>query len=166
VKKTDFFKKILTWILDLFEIYIPVITFSVMFTVFLLQVCFRYLFNSPLTWPYEITLIAFIWTTLLGACYARRMNAHVSFGLVYDSLTAKKKTMIRLVGNGIILIAFGIALYPSYDYIAFMEFQKTTVVRIPFNLVYSPFLVFLVIILGRTAYEIYTDLKQLVRVDS
>ena len=166
MKKSSVYKKALAFILDLCEIYIPVITFSIMFAAFLIQVCFRYLLNSPLTWPYEITLIAFIWTTLLGACYARRMNAHVKFGLVYDSLTAKKKLVVRLLGNGIIFVAFGVALYPSYDFITFMNFQKSTVVRIPFSLVYSPFLVFLVIILGRTAYDIYADLKKLKRAES
>jgi len=166
MKKSSLFKKTSAFLLDLFEIYIPVITFSIMFAAFLIQICFRYLFNSPLTWPYEITLIAFIWTTLLGACYARRMNAHVHFGLIYDSLTPKKKLIVRLAGNGIILVAFGVALYPSYDFIAFMQFQKSTVVRIPFSLAYSPFLVFLVIILGRTAYDIYSDLKKLKRAES
>jgi TRAP-type C4-dicarboxylate transport system permease small subunit len=156
-------KKIFALILDIFEVYIPVTTFSIMFVVFLIQIFFRYVFNSPLTWPYEITVIAFIWTTLLGACYAKRCGTHVCFGVIYDSLAPQKQLVFRLLGNAIIFLAFGIALYPSWDYINFMQFQKSTVVRIPLNVAYAPFIVFLLLILGRTAYEMIADLKKLVR---
>ena len=78
--------KIGQFILDLFEIYIPAVAFSVMFIVFILQIFFRYFLNNPLTWPYEITIFGFIWTAILGACYARRLGIHVVFGIIYDTL--------------------------------------------------------------------------------
>ncbi|MCJ7650699.1 MAG: hypothetical protein MUP85_18975, partial [Candidatus Lokiarchaeota archaeon] len=52
--------------LDITEIYIPAITFSLLFIAFLIQVFFRY-FLAPLTWPLEFTLMMFSWTTLFGA---------------------------------------------------------------------------------------------------
>ena len=102
----------------------------------------------------------------LGACYAKRMNSHVCFGIIYDSLTLKRQLIVRIIGNGIILIAFCIALYPSYDYVNFMKFQKSTVVRIPFNIAYSPFLVFLVLILGRTVRDLTEDIRKLVKAEA
>ncbi|OGG04078.1 MAG: hypothetical protein A3F83_01535 [Candidatus Glassbacteria bacterium RIFCSPLOWO2_12_FULL_58_11] len=163
MSKTKRIRKIFTFLLDLLEIYIPIAAFSVMFCVFLLQVLLRYIFNAPLSWPYEVTLICFIWAALLGACLARRLNAHVAFGMVYDVLSPQRQLIFRLAGNGIIIAAFCIALYPSLAFIAFISFQKSAVLRIPLSLAYSPFVVFLLLILGRTVYDTVSDLKKLIQ---
>ncbi|MEA2063307.1 MAG: TRAP transporter small permease [Gemmatimonadota bacterium] len=163
MRKAGLLKRIFAFVLDVLEIYIPLVTFSIMFVAFVVQIFFRYVLNAPLTWPHEITLIAFIWTTLLGACYARRLNAHVCFGVVYDLLTPARQLVVRLTGNGIIVIVFCAALYPCYDFVAFMEFQKTTVARIPFSIVYFPFVVFMVLIIGHSLNDIIADFKKLVK---
>jgi TRAP-type C4-dicarboxylate transport system permease small subunit len=153
-------KRVFCFVRDIIEIYIPVLTFSVMFIVFLLQIFYRYILNHPLTWPYELTLFTFIWTVILGAIFARRMNGHVSFSMLYDSLSEKKKIMSRIIGNIIIVCGLCITLYPSYDYIQFMSFQKSTVLRIPFNVAFSPFLIFLILIICYSLIDIITDIKR------
>ena len=95
MQTTVFFKKTGSFLLDLFEIYIPSVAFSIMFVVFVLQIFFRYFLNRPLTWPYEVTIFGFIWTAILGACFARRYGVHVVFGLIYDKMSPK----IRLCGD-------------------------------------------------------------------
>jgi len=145
-------------ILDILEIYIPSVSFVVLFVVFLLQVFYRYFLNNPLTWPPEVISTAFIWTTVLGACYAQRLADHVSFTVVYERLSARGQLAFRLLGNLFVAIAFLIALVPVYRYVQFMEFQRTTVLRIPYSWVYAPFLVFQVLIIGRMAHAIYRDI--------
>ena len=54
-------KQIAKFLLDVVEVYVPTIAFTLLFIVFIIQVFFRY-FLVPLTWPLEFTLIAFIWT--------------------------------------------------------------------------------------------------------
>ena len=115
-------KKTGVFLLDLFEIYIPSVAFSIMFVVFVLQIFFRYFLNHPLTWPYEMTIFAFIWTAVLGACFARRHAVHVVFGLIYDKVSPKTQLLFRLIGNGLIFAAFLIALQPSYEQVQFMAF--------------------------------------------
>ncbi len=156
-----FFKKTGSFLLDLFEIYIPAVAFSIMFVVFVLQIFFRYFLNSPLTWPYEVTIFAFIWTAILGACYARREGVHVVFGLVYDKVSPKTQVIFRLIANGPILVAFLVALKPSYEQVMFMSFKKSTVLKIPFHIAYSPYVVFVVLILGHTLYDLALDVKKL-----
>lgn len=165
MRTTVLLKKTFLFLLDLLEIYIPVAAFSIMFIVFLLQVFMRYVFNSPLTWPYEVTLIGFIWAALLGACLARRFHEHVAFGLLYDLLSPGRQLFLRLAGNAIIIAAFGVALLPSIDYIAFVNFQKTAVLRIPLSIAYAPFAVFLLLVVGRTVYDVVIDLKRMFRTD-
>lgn len=147
------------FLLDVLEIYIPTLSFTVMFLVFMLQVFFRYFLNNPLTWPPEIISLTFIWTTVLGACYAQRKADHVAFTIVYDRISAKGQLIFRLLGNGFIAIAFLIALKPAYDYVMFMNFKETTVLKISYTVVYAPFLIFLVLISGRMLHEVYKDTK-------
>ena len=150
-------KRIGLFLLDLFEIYIPSVAFSIMFVVFVLQIFFRYFLNRPLTWPYEVTIFAFIWTAILGACYARREGVHVVFGLIYD------KVSFRLIANGLIFAAFLIALKPSYEQVMFMSFKKSTVLKIPFHIAYSPYVVFVALILGHTLYDLVIDVRKFIK---
>ena len=161
MQKTTLLKKTGGFFLDLFEIYIPSVAFSIMFVVFVLQIFFRYFLNHPLTWPYEMTIFAFIWTAVLGACFARRHAVHVVFGLIYDKVSPKTQLLFRLIGNGLIFAAFLIALQPSYEQIQFMAFKKSTVLKIPFNIAFFPYVVFVILILGHTCYDLIIDGRRL-----
>lgn len=152
-------------LLDVLEIYIPTLAFVVMFAVFLLQVFYRYFLNSPLTWPPEVISMTFIWTTVLGACYAQRKHDHVAFDLLYEHASPKIQVAIRLIGNGLIALAFLIALKPSYDYVQFMAFKESTVLKIPFSVMFFPFIIFLVLIIGRMLGAIVLDIKRIINKD-
>lgn len=151
--------KTITKIRDIIEIYIPVIAFMVMFLTFILQIVMRYIFKYPLTWAYEITVIGFSWTVILGACYAMKHRTHVTFTLIYDSLSKKKAAIIRALGNIIIVIAFIALIVPSYKYVTFMNFQSTSVFKINLSLVFMPFIYFLISIILYTLEEIIEDFK-------
>lgn len=128
----------------------------------MLEIFYRY-FLVPLTWTLEFTLIAFIWVTLLGACFAQRDSSHVMFTMIYDKVKPRTQVWIRIVGNTLVFIAFSISLYPTYRYINFMSFKKSDVLKIPMNIAFSPYMVFLIIIIGRLGYDIITDFKKLNR---
>ena len=151
------------FILDLIEIYIPAVAFSVMFLAFIVNIFYRYFLNNPLTWPYELTIFGFIWTAILGACFARRMKEHVVFGLIYDKLKPKGQLWFRLSSNTVVAAGFAIAFVPTYNYVQFMAFQKSTVLHIPFNIAYFPYVVFSLVIIGRSIYDIVLDMKKLIR---
>ena len=122
-------------------------------------------FLVPLTWPMELTLICFVWTALLGALLAKRTDSHVVFSMVYDAANPKVKLYVRLGGNLLLFISFCIALYPSYDYVVFMGFKKSNVLKIPMDFAFSPFIVFLVFMIGRIGKDLLVDIKKLLRGD-
>ena len=128
----------------------------------MLEIFYRY-FLVPLTWTLEFTLIAFIWVTLLGACFAQRDSSHVMFTMIYDRVKLRTQIWMRIVGNTLLFIAFSISLYPTYRYINFMSFKKSDVLKIPMNIAFSPYIVFLIIMIGRLGYDIITDFKKLNR---
>jgi len=144
--------------LDVLEIYIPTLSFALMFVVFIIEIAWRYLF-VPLTWTMEFSLMAFLWTTLLGACWALRDDSHVVFSLLYDSVGPKAQRAIRIAGNGLVFLAFCIALYPSWTFVAFMGFKKADVMQISMSIVFSPYIAFSVLTIGRLGYKLWTDLR-------
>lgn len=162
VKSKPIWIKIGKLFLDITEIYIPAIAFSLLFIAFLIQVFFRY-FLVPLTWPLEFTLIMFIWTTLFGACYAMRDDTHVRFTLIYDNSSPKVKFWMRIIGNLMLLISFIIAFIPTYNWVNFMSFKKSNVLKVPMNIVFFPYIVFMIIMMGRIAYNLYIDVRKLPR---
>lgn len=153
--------RILLKTLDVLEIYIPTISFALMFVVLIIEIVYRYLI-VPLTWTMEFSLMAFLWTTLLGACWALRDDSHVVFGLVYDSVGPKAQRIIRIAGNGLLFIAFCIALYPSWKFVAFMGFKKADVMQISMSIVFSPYIAFSLLTIGRIGYMLWNDLRSLV----
>ncbi|MBI9093992.1 MAG: TRAP transporter small permease [Sphaerochaeta sp.] len=126
------------------SIYLPVITFLFMFISFCLQIFSRYFLNHQFEWTYEYTVIGFIWTVAFGACAASKNREHVSFSLVYDHLSQRGQAIMKLVGNTIIIIAFGIMFYPALDFIMFMGIKTTPVLKVPISYVYAPFIVFII----------------------
>ena len=147
-------------VLNFIEVYVPTVVFIMLVIAFMLQIFFRY-FLVPLTWPLEFTLIAFIWITLLGACFAQRDNSHVKFSMIYDNAKPRTKIWMRITGNILLFISFCIAFYPTYKYVNFMSFKKSNVLKIPMNIAFFPYIVFLIIIIGRIGYDIIIDFKKI-----
>ena len=154
-------KRVLFFIRDVFELYIPVASFTVMFLIILTQVFFRYVLRYPLTWSMEITVMGFVWTVIFGACYTMRQRAHIKFTLIYDRLKPRPAAIFRMLGNIIIVGIFLSLVLASLRFSFFMGFQRTAVFRIPFTYLFLPFVYFLCSISAYTIAEIVEDIKVL-----
>ena len=58
--------------------------FCGIFLCVLVQVVFRYAFNSPLTWSEELARYLFIWCAFLGWIVASRRNSHLAMTFLTD----------------------------------------------------------------------------------
>ncbi|MDR2095841.1 MAG: TRAP transporter small permease subunit [Treponema sp.] len=152
-------KKILFFIRDVIEKYVPVFSFALMFMTFIIQVFFRYVIRHPLTWSMEIIVIGFVWTVVFGACYTMRRRSHVKFTMIYDRLPPVPAAVIRMLGNLIIAITFTSLVSAAYKYSFFVGFQKTSFFRISYTFIFMPFVYFLCSIIGYTLSEIFEDIK-------
>jgi TRAP-type C4-dicarboxylate transport system permease small subunit len=152
-------KKILFIVRDIFEVYIPITAFFVMALTILVQVFFRYVLRYPLVWSMELSVIGFVWTVIFGACYTMRQRTHIKFTMFYDRFAPKTAAILRMLGNLIIAITFFSMVYASWRFSFFIGFQKTAVARIPFTVMFLPFVYFLCSIIGYTAAEIIEDIK-------
>jgi TRAP-type C4-dicarboxylate transport system permease small subunit len=155
-------KSILLFLLDIVELYLPMLAFLTIYLCFMLQIVSRYFF-IPLMWPEELALLSFIWVCLLGALYAKRSETLVSFTLIYDRVSERSKALMRIAGSVLLAAAFAISFKPSLDFVIFMSYKKSSVLYIPMNLVSSAYLIFLVDITIRYVVDIVKDIRLLAR---
>ena len=152
-------RKVLKLILDILDLYIPTLTFIIMFVAFIIQVVFRYVpVLRPLPWAYDVTAFGFVWTTLLAACHMRRIDKHITFDMFYAARTEKSKTIMRIVANGIVAFTCAVSFLPTLSYLVFINGDKSPVLRIPMSLGYGPILVFIVLIGCYSLYDFLVDL--------
>ena len=141
---------------DIVEVCIPIVSFCIMFIVFVAQIFSRYVLRAPLAWAYEVTVSCYLWLVVLGACLAQRERAHVVFTLITDKLPLRWEAFCTFLGTLLIVVAFTWSFLPSVNFVAFMGRQKTSVLRIGLNIVYAPYIPFL-------AFTILYMLRDLVR---
>ncbi len=153
----DGLKKVGKFLRNCVELYIPIAAFLIMFVVFVIQIAARYVFNSPVPWAYEVTVMGYLWMVVLGACYAYRDRSHVTFTLVYDKLPVKGKAVCGFLGNLLMAIAFIAMFIPSCQMIGQMKIQVTSVFKIGLNIVYFPFIPFMIIILCYILYDMWLE---------
>jgi TRAP-type C4-dicarboxylate transport system permease small subunit len=156
-------KKAASFIRNCVELYIPLISFVVLFVTFCFQVFMRYIVRNPQSWTLELEQSCFLWLVLLGACFAQRERAHVTFTLLYDNLSIRGKAVTAMIGNIIIALTFLLAVIPSTNYIIGLmsRAQVTSILKIPKTIVFFPYLIFLVIILLYAAMDIYEEIMVL-----
>lgn len=146
---------------DIIEVFVPVASFTIMFVVFIMQVFFRYVIHYPLVWSMEIIVLGFIWTVEFGACYTMRKKSHVKFTMIYDRLDAKPAAVFRMIGNSIITLTFLSLIPASWNQTLYESFEKTAALRIPYTVMFLPFVYFLFSIACYTISEIIEDIKVL-----
>lgn len=128
---------------DLTQVWLPGAAFVVMFVVFCIQVICRYFFDFQFRWSYELTVIAFMWSTVMGACYASRKKEHVSFDLIYKKFGRRGRAVMDMAGDCMVFAAFCLLAKPAVEYIRFMGIKSTASLGISFDIVYAPILVFI-----------------------
>ena len=130
-------------VINVFETYLPMISFLIMFIVFIIQIFFRYILQSPLSWTVEVTQIAYIWTIFLGACFVAKKKEHICFSIVYDLFSEKTRAILTIIASGLIVFFLLLSIPSTLEYFKFLTRRKTNVLFIRFHIAYFPYLVFL-----------------------
>jgi TRAP-type C4-dicarboxylate transport system permease small subunit len=122
--------------------------FAALFGTFLIQIFTRYVLNNPTAWTQELTLVLYIWVVFWTCSFILHERDHITFDLISASLPPRGRRLLAATATALVVVAFGIALAPAFDYISFMKIVRTPVLRLPFDLVYSIFIVFLVSVMA------------------
>ncbi len=160
VQNNKRYRKHIRILADIIEIYIPAFAFIGLFCVFVLSVFFRY-FLTPLIWDQEFTLTAFVWIICLGASYAQRDDSHIRFSMIYDLLPDRAKTGFRIAGGSMIIFALVISFVPSLQWVISMEFHTTTIFKIPYSIIYTPYILLLFSLIMRYTASTIRDIQSI-----
>lgn len=152
--------RIWNFIEEFFTKYLAVFSFGVLFSTFIIQIAFRYLF-TPLEWTYEITVMFYIWTVLLGACFAAKSRSHVCFTMIYEKFPLKVQAVASTVANLMVLFVFVAAIPTTVEYILNQKRAVTAALGIGLNIVYAPYLVFMFFMIVYTIQDLVTCIKVL-----
>ncbi len=128
--------------------------FAAMFGTFVLQVFMRYVFNLPLQWSLEFDLIVYVWIVFWGAAFLVPPRDHISFNLIYDHVPPPARRVLAVLGVLVIGGAFLIALPATFDFVTFMAIESTPVIRWRFDFVFSVFLLFMIALIARLAWQL------------
>lgn len=116
--------------------------FLLAFGGFIVQVFFRYVMNDPLRWSEEFVMICFIWTVFWAAAFMVPIREHVSFDVVYDGASPEKRRILSVIAMVAVIIAFGVLVPYTWEYLDFLQRKKSPVLRIQMHWIYGCYLLF------------------------
>ena len=116
----------------------------VMFLCFMLQIVARYVFNWPLGWTDEVSVLCWIWCILWGAAFVLREKDEVRFDIIYSSVSARTRRGFTIVTGIAAVVLFGIALPAVLSYVTFLKVERSAYLGIRLDYLYSIYAVFAV----------------------
>jgi TRAP-type C4-dicarboxylate transport system permease small subunit len=122
---------------------------AVMFAAFIIQIAFRYLFNFPVGWTSELSVIAWLWLVLWGAAFVVKESEEIRFDLVYGAVGPRTRRAMGVIAGLAILILYAASLPATIKYVSFMKVEKTSYLKIPFDWLFSIYVFFLVAVIVR-----------------
>ena len=129
---------------------VGVAIFLTMFGTFVVQVFMRYVLNRPLGWTDELSLVMYVWAIFWAAALMISDREHVALDLVYVALPDRGKWVFAVLGTLLLAGLFVAAVPATADYVRFMARERTPVLGLRFDLVFAPFLLFLVAVALRS----------------
>jgi len=132
---------------------------AVMFIAFIVQIVFRYLFNFPIGWSTELTIVTWLYLVLWGSAFVLTEKEEIRFDLIYGSVGRRGRSAMAIVFSVSVVVAYGAALPATYAYVSFMKVEKSSYLKIPLNWLYSIYVVFCVAMIVRYLWLLW----QLVR---
>jgi TRAP-type C4-dicarboxylate transport system permease small subunit len=139
--------------------FIAAMLLAAMFLAFMAQIVFRYLFNFPIGWTSELTVITWLWLVLWGAAFVVTEAEEIRFDLIYSTVSERKRRIMAIVTAASILVLYGMSLPAVVDYVTFMKVQSTAYLKIRFDWLFSIYVIFAVAVLARYAWILWWALK-------
>ena len=115
---------------------------AVMFIAFILQVVFRYVLNWPVGWTDELCTLVWLWGILWGASFVMTNREDIRFDMLYSHLPRGVRRGFTLLGSGCAVVLLLVSLPATWSYVTFMKVESTASFGIPFNWVFSIYVVF------------------------
>jgi TRAP-type C4-dicarboxylate transport system permease small subunit len=132
---------------------------GIMFVAFLVQIVFRYVFNFPIGWTSELSVVAWLYMTLLGSAFWLKESEEIRFDLLSGVLGPVGRRVLAFLVALAAVVLFGMALPATIKYVAFMKVESSSYLKIRLDLLYSVYVVFAVAVIVRYAWAMVSALR-------
>lgn len=132
---------------------------TAIFLAFILQIVSRYIIQKPLGWTLEASLLGWLWLVFWSGAFTLRENDHVRFTVLYDMARPRLKKLYLSIAAICIGGALVYSLPATYDFVSFMKIEKTSLLKIRFDFVFSIFLIFSVATTARYLWRLIGVLR-------
>jgi TRAP-type C4-dicarboxylate transport system permease small subunit len=126
-----------------------------LFVAVLWQVFTRYVLNDPIAWTQEFVLFAYIWIVFWCGAFLLRERDQITFDMLSTALPTRARRLLGIVLTALVGIAFLAALPGNLDYISFMAIERTPILRVRYDLLYSIFAVFMAGVIVASALRLW-----------
>jgi len=122
---------------------------GVMFVAFIVQIVFRYFFNYPIGWSSELSVVAWLYMTLIGSAVWLKEHEEVRFDLISSRLGARGRRILGLAVAVAAVVLFGMAMPATWKYVTFMKVESSSYLKIRLDVLYFVYVVFAAAIVVR-----------------
>ena len=122
---------------------------AVMFLAFIVQIVFRYFLNFPIGWTSELSVITWLWLVLWGAAFVVKESEEIRIDLVYGAVGPRMRRAMGIITGLAIVVLYAVSLPATVRYVSFMKVEKTSYLKIPFDWLFSIYVLFLVAVIVR-----------------
>lgn len=122
---------------------------AIIFVAFLIQIVFRYVFNFPVGWTSELSVVAWLWLVLWGAAFVLKEDDEIRFDLVSRSAGRRTRIVLGVVTAVALVVLYTMSMPAAYSYVSFMKVERSSYLNIRFDWLYSIYLVFAVAVIVR-----------------
>lgn len=129
--------------------------FAAVFLIFNYKIVTRYIGHDEAVWADEVSVILFIWIIFWANAFLVRDREQITFDLCYRPLPDKLKRVFAITRLILIGGVFLWALPGSIDYILFLWRERTPVLNLRLDVIYSCFGLFLIAVVVRSCWSAY-----------
>ena len=107
---------------------------GVMFAAFMIQIVARYLFNFPIGWTIELTVVTWLWLVLWGAAFVAKESEEIRIDLVTSMVGRRARIALGIIVSVATIVLFLISLPATISYVTLHEGGEDGVPQDPVQL--------------------------------
>jgi TRAP-type C4-dicarboxylate transport system permease small subunit len=138
---------------------VSVVAFAVMFAGFVIGVGGRYVFNEPVAWSNELCAIGFVWIVFWTSDVLLKERQHIVFDVIYGAFPPAARRIVALFITLSMAVLFFAALWGTADYMWFLRTRHSMLLRIPMQIVFGCFFVFMIAVTVNSIVRVWQLLR-------
>jgi len=132
---------------------------AILFVAFIIQIVFRYLFNFPIGWTSELSVIAWLWLVLWGAGFVAKESEEIRIDLLSGAVGRRAAQVMGIIVGISIVILYSASLPATLKYIIFMKVEKSSYLHIRMDVLFSIFAFYVVAVVVRYVWILWHLLR-------